>query len=513
MMTDSIVADAMRDASHDKVTENGAYTRDTTGDALVDLFGTIGALRGADENRITRLFADAYAEDPLVATKILFYSRDVRGGLGERETFRTIVRWLATHHPEAVRDNIRLFGHFGRYDDLYALMDTPLEGEMWRFMGLQLGDDIANARSGKGEVSLLAKWVKTPGVSSKASSALGHRTAKALGCTDRDFKRAVRALRKRIGIVESKMSANDWGNIDYSGVPSRAMTNYRAAFKRHDADRFCRFVSDALQVDEDGNAKAAIHSQTLCPYDIVSRVRRGGEDTDVLEAQWRQLPDYVDDDANVLVMADVSGSMSYSMDGHSTPLDSSIGLAIYFAERNHGPFGNVWMDFSARSGIHELQGETLAQKIASLSRGHWGMNTNLEAAFDNLLKHAVDNHATQADMPKSIVIVSDMEIDAADGERYERDGNGESGKVLFHDRMARKYADHGYELPSIVYWNVESRNDTFHASADRPGVMLCSGRSAGTFRNVVSAIGMTPYEAMMNTIGDARYEVVTVAGQ
>lgn len=509
-MTNSIIADSMRDASHDKLTENGAYARDTSGDSLVGLFGTIGALRGADESRITRLFAEAYAEDPLVATKILFYSRDIRGGLGERDTFRTIVRWLATYHPEAIRPNIRLFGHFGRYDDLYALMDTPLEDEMWQFMRIQLSDDMINASTGKGEVSLLAKWVKAPGVSSKASSALGHRTAKALGFTDRDFKRIVRTLRKHIGIVESKMSAKDWSGIDYSGVPSRAMTNYRNAFKRHDKVRFNKFISDALQVDEQGNAKATIHSQTLYPYDIVSRVRKG-DDTDVLEAQWRQLPNYVDDDANVLVMADVSGSMYCSMDGHSAPLDSSIGLAIYFAERNHGAFGNIWMDFSSSSGIHELRGETLAQKISSLSRGHWGASTNLGAAFDNLLKHAINNHATQADMPKSIVIVSDMEIDSADDGRYDT-GWGDD-KVCFHELMERKYADHGYELPSIVYWNVESRHDTFHASADRPGVMLCSGRSAGMFRNVVSAIGMTPYEAMMGTIGDARYEVVTVADQ
>lgn len=497
-------ADAMRDASTDTLTENGAYAKNTSGDRLVDLFGTIGALRNADDARVTRVFADAYAQDPLIATKILFYARDIRGGLGERKTFRTIIRWLATYHPEAVIPNIHLIGEYGRYDDLYALMGTPLEQVMWRFMGRQLDDDLRNMKV-NGPVSLLAKWVKTPGVSSKRSSHIGHITAKALGYTDKDFKKVIRQLRKHLDIVERKMSANEWGKIEYSHVPSNAMTNYRNAFKRHDGERFSEYIQKALTPVEAklGAYMAKIHSETLYPYDIVEKFISGGwsfginpnlsdDEKKVLEAQWRQLPNYVEDDVNALVIADTSGSMI------GRPIASAVGLAIYFAQHNHGLFSGLWMEFSGNSSFVTLKGDTLEQHIEACVRQYWGGSTNLEGAFQKVLDLAIKSHATQEDMPKALIVVSDMEIDQC------------TYQTPFYDQMRRRYAEAGYEMPTVVFWNVDSRHDTFHADSKRPGVMLCSGQSAGTFRNVIASIGMTPYEAMMGVIDGPRYNAITI---
>lgn len=493
------LASAMIEETHHVFTENGAKARDTSGDALVDLFGTIGALRDRDEAEVIDLFSRAYDESPELATKMLFYARDVRGGLGERRTFRTIAHWLADRHPEALRDNIRLFGVFGRYDDLYALMGTSLEPSMWDFMRRQLADDANNASIGA-PVSLLAKWVKTPGVSSKASSAIGRRTARGVRMSDRDFKRLVRSLRRHIGIVEAKMSANEWGDIDYSSVPSNAMHDYGNAFRRHDSERFGRFVNDALATDDDGNPLATVHSGTLYPYDIVGNILHDKGDDALLEAQWRQLPNYLDGayaNANVLVIADVSGSMWGSC---ARPLATSIGLAMYFAERNHGAFGGLWMDFSGESQFHRVEGDTLRQRVNGLSYGHWGGSTNLDGAFEHVLDLAIENASPQEDMPKALVVVSDMEIDAS-----ERSG------WSFYDAMRDRYAQHGYEIPTVVFWNVASRHDVFHADAHRKGVMLCSGSSASTFRSVIDGIGRTPYEAMIHVVDAPRYACVTVA--
>lgn len=516
--TNPLVNAIAEDETH-TLTENGAKARNTSGDRLVDLFGTIGALRDADADRITRLLADAYAEDPLIATKMVFYARDIRGGLGERDTFRTMLSWMATYHPEAVRPNIRLIPVYGRWDDMYCLLDTPLEGDMWVTMGQQLADDLLNLKVEGASVSLLAKWVKTPGVSSKRSSALGHRTAKALGYSDYDFKRVIRSLRRRLDIVEAKMSAKQWDKIDYEAVPSKAMTNYRNAFERHDGERYRSFVHDAM-TPVDGaldEFKATIHSGTLYPYDIVNKVMnddgRSQAASDTLEAQWRQLPNYVDDDSNVLVVADVSGSMMggwYTRGSSVPPIASSIGLAIYFAQRNHGPFAGYWMDFSSESDFHKVEGETLAQTVHAMEHGHWGMSTNLRGAFEHVLNLAIKSHATQADMPKALVVISDMEIDEAQCDWRFTDSN--DGSWSFHKDMEREYARHGYELPTVVYWNVDSRHDTFHADANRKGVMLVSGHSAGTFRNVISAIGMTAYEAMLNALNVPRYDAVLVEG-
>ena len=310
-------------------TENGQPALNTTGDARLDLFATIGALRKADEERICRLFSEAYRADPLFATKIAFYARDVRGGLGERRVGRTILTYMAKYHPEALRPNLDLIGVYGRYDDMYCLIGTPLEDAMWAAMEAQFEEDRANLEAGKA-ISMLAKWIKTADASSPKTRALGILTAKKLGYDVYRFKRIVRAMRKRIGIVEALMSAGKWDEIKYPAVPSRAMMIYRKAFLEHDRKRFEAYVNKAV------NGEAVIHSATLFPYDIVEKVMpMSGWNyrivhNDVLEAQWRQLPDYVGEDVNALVIADTSGSMI------GRPLASAVGLAVYFAEHNKG---------------------------------------------------------------------------------------------------------------------------------------------------------------------------------
>ena len=385
-------------------TENGAAALATTGDARLDFFGVAGSLRTADRLRIERLFAEAYKADPLFATKIAFYLRDVRGGLGERKTFRTLIQYMAKYHPEALRPNLDLIGVYGRYDDMYCLIGTPLEDEMWAAMKKQFEEDRKDLENGRA-ISLLAKWIKTADASSKETRRLGILTAQKLGYQVYEFKRIVRAMRKHIGVVETLMSTGRWDQIKYSEVPSRAMMIYRNAFMKHDANRYGMFVQKALKGEE------TIHSAALYPYDIVEKVLQMGwssysiKEDDTLEAQWRQLPNYVEAGTNALVIADTSGSM------HGRPLATSVGLAIYFAERNTGAYHNMFMSFSGTSRIQMLKGETLAQKIRSINMSDWQNNTNLKAAFEHVLEIALNNHVAPADMPKSLIVISDMEID------------------------------------------------------------------------------------------------------
>ena len=296
-------------------TENDALALNTTGTACLDLYGSIGSLREADEARITGLFAEAYRENPLMATKIAFYGRDIREDLGERKTFRTILKYMACHHPEALRNNLGLIGFYGRYDDLYALIGTPLEEDMWLVMKQQFEADYASLQSG-GQISLLAKWIKTADASSKHTRKLGIMTAKKLGYSVYEFKRMVRALRREIDVVEAKMSTGRWDEITYSHVPSRAMMVYRNAFLKHDEEGFSQYIQKAVSGEE------VIHSADLYPYDLTRKFlgfygygrqqSLSDEEKKVLEAQWKQLPDYVGEGINAIVMADVSGSMTVS---------------------------------------------------------------------------------------------------------------------------------------------------------------------------------------------------------
>lgn len=479
-------ADAMRKDGSFTRTENGAVALNTTGDARLDLFGTIGSLREADEGRIETLFAEAYAQDKLFATKIAFYARDIRGGLGERKTFRTIIHYMAEKHPEALRPNLDLVGVFGRYDDMYSLIGTPLEDDMWAAMKKQFEEDLKNLNDGKA-ISLLAKWIKTADASSKETRRLGVMTAQKLGYPVYNFKRIVRSMRKQIGVVESLMSAGKWDEIKYPEVPSRAMMIYRKAFMKHDEARFNEFIGKV----EKGDAK--INASTLFPYDIVEKFLYGRENSKVLEAQWKALPDYVEEGSNVLVMADVSGSM------RGRPMATSIGLAIYFAERNTGAYHNLFMTFSDRPETVILRGETLRQKIDNVNRANWDNNTDLKAAFEKVLSIAEKNNIPQEEMPKAIVVISDMEIDHC--------GNREWS---FYDKMANKFHKAGYVIPNIIFWNVNSRHDVFHADHNRKGVQLASGQSVTVFKQILQNLGYNPVEAMENTINSERYDCITV---
>ena len=477
-------------------TENGAVALDSTSDARLDLFGVIGALRGADQARIERLFSEAYRADPLFATKIAFYARDIRGGLGERETFRTIMRYMAQMHPEALGPNLDLIGVYGRYDDLYCLIGTPLEEEMWAAMKVQFEEDRRNLENGM-TVSLLAKWIKTADASSAKTRELGILTARKLGYTVYEFKRIVRALRRRIGVIETLMTEGRWNEIRYPEVPSRAMMIYRDAFRRHDGERYEQFVNRAVA------GREKIHAGTLYPYDIVEKVapRLGNYfaasalNTDpALEAQWRQLPDYVEPGTNALVIADTSGSMT------GRPMATSVGLAVYFAERNRGAYHNLFMSFSGTSRIQVLRGEILAQKIDSINMNDWSGSTNLRAAFEHVLEIAIRNHVPQSEMPKSLIVISDMEIDYC-GDR----------DWTFYEMMEEMYRMNGYIIPNIIFWNVNSRHDVFHADKNRKGVQLASGQSAAVFRQVMQTVGMNPVEAMEKIINSERYQAITVA--
>lgn len=466
-------------------TENGGRALSTTGDKLLNLFAVLGALRSRPTDVIDK-FDAAYRENADLATKMVFYGRNVRGGLGERAVGRFMLRELATLNPDVVKANLANIVKFGRYDDMFALFDTPVETDMIEFIKKQLVFDWKQMKSNQ-QVSLLAKWMPSINASSEHTKALAHRFVKALNTTPRNYRKTLSALRKYIDVTEVKMSANKWTDIDYKAVPSNAMSNYGSAFARHDHNGFTRYM-DAVN---SGDVK--INAATLYPYNVIEALERSNRD--VAEAQWKALPNYVEGDNNFLIMADVSGSMS------GRPMHTSVGLAIYFAERNHGAFANKFMTFTDVPKIVEVTGNTLYEKYCSVTH-HVGYDTNLEAAFDAILSTAVRTKCPQADLPKALVIISDMEID-----------HWNSGSLTFTEEMRKRFAEHGYEMPKLVYWNVDSRKDTFLASKNDPNAILVSGQSASTFKNLIKGIDLSAFEIMVQTLNDPRYDCVVVPSQ
>ena len=467
------------------LTENGGRALSTTGDKLLNLFAVLGALRTRPTDVIDK-FDAAFRENADLATKMAFYGRDVRGGLGERAVGRLMLHQLAMINQEVVKANLKNIVEFGRWDDLFVLFNTPCKDAMVEFVKLQLISDECHMDKHE-SVSLLAKWMPSINASSKNTVALAHRFVKAFNTTPREYRKTLSALRKYIDVTEVKMSANKWTDIDYKAVPSNAMSNYGSAFARHDYEGFNRYM-DAVK---SGDVK--INAATLYPYNVIETLERNSRD--VAEAQWNALPNYVEGNNNFLIMADVSGSMS------GRPMHTSVGLAIYFAERNHGAFANKFMTFTDIPQIVEVTDGTLYEKYRSVTR-HVGYNTNLEAAFDAILSTAVRTHCPQADLPKALVIISDLEIDYWNG-----------GSLTFTEEMRKRFAEAGYEMPKLVYWNVDSRKDTFLASKNDPNTILVSGQSASTFKNLIKGIDLSAFEIMVQTLNDPRYDCVVVPSQ
>lgn len=495
-------ADSARVVSNLTTTENGAIALKSTRSALVDLFGSVGALRVKSTPEIRAMFNNAFQEDSLLATKLMFYARNIRGGLGERSTFRAMLRWLAEAYPEVVSKNLDLIPLFGRWDDLYTLVGTELEKPAFQLISKTINSDIHNMNIGQ-SVTLCAKWLKSANTSSKASCELGRLTAKNLGLSDRIYRKVLSRLRSYIQLTERKMSSNHWTEIDYSRVPSRAMKNYRKSFPKHDPIGFAKFMQDV----EAGKVK--INSATLYPYDILigadlthSKMMRINRDP-VLEAQWKALPNYVDEGSNILVMADTSGSMS------GLPMATSVGLAIYFAEHNTGAYKDLFLTFSESPSFVDLSGaNSLHEKVSRVPS--IVANTNLEKAFDLILGVAIQNNIPQDEMPKALIIISDMQFDAATEYRPAYYGQARISADTFHQSMEIKYHRAGYEMPQIVYWQVEERSKAFQVEHDKNGVVLVSGQGTSVFKSILQNAGKTPYQFMVETLSDPMYDCVKI---
>lgn len=506
-------ANAMAREGSVKRTENGAHAYDTAAQgALLDLFAQIGSLRPRTEQEIRNKFAAAFRENNLLATKMLFYSGDIRqGGLGERRTFRVCLRWLAETHPEIVNNNMELIPYFNRFDSWFELVGTKCEKAMWSAVATALAEDMHayNASTARKivPVSLLAKWMPSENTSSVKTRQMASKAQRALKLTPRKYRKMLSALRKHINVVERQMSAGEWGLIDYSKVPSYAMHNYGSAFAKHDYERFNAY----LQSVKKGTAK--IHSSVMYPYDLVAKYMKDGynysytrvgdgymanQADEVVEAQWNALPNYVTKEMNAIVMADVSGSMRMYT---PRPMATSIGLAIYFAQHNKGAYHNKYMTFSTKPHFINInEGASLYENVKKVMGTEVGYGTNLEGAFQYILDTAIENRVPKNEMPECLIVVSDMEIDRYMRPNYRWD---------FIQTMKAKFARAGYTAPKIILWNVEARKDTFLTHSE--DVLYVSGQAASTFKELCNNLkGVTAYELMLKVLNGPAYSKVRV---
>ena len=468
-------------------TENGAVTLRSTGSNCLNLFATIGAMRAQNVAEIEKRFLRAYTENPDLAMKILFYARDIRGGLGERSVFRTLLHYLAENEIQSLVRNLPYIAEYGRWDDVLVLMNTPAHAAAVALLREQFEMDMKSLASGE-PVSLLGKWLPSVNAHNSEVVKLAKQLARAFGMNEAQYRKALSALRQKICILENNLRERDY-TFDYACQPSKAMFKYRKAFLRNDEVRYRSYMQSVSA------GEAVLHTGVLMPYEIVSAAYNAvPSERAALDVTWNALENFTRGE-NALVVADGSGSMYWG--GNPTPATVAQSLAIYFAEHNRGIFHNHFITFSMNPRLVEIKGNDIVEKVRFCRTFDECENTNLQAVFELILQTAVMNRLPQAMLPTTLYIISDMEFDTC----------AANSSLTNFEQAKQLYRSYGYELPHVVFWNAQSRNEQQPVKMNEQGVALVSGCNPRLFSQVMS--GETdPYTYMMNVIGGERYRMI-----
>jgi hypothetical protein len=464
-------------------TANGMRARKSTANACVDLFFKIGASRGKD---VTKDFVAAYAENKDVALRIAQWVRDVRGGAGERDIFRQILKYLDKHNPTDAARLLMKVPEIGRWDDIFVVENKDNRRQAFTMLG-----DALRAKNG-----LAAKWTPRKGE-------LAVEIRNFFGMSPKFYRKSLVEMTK---VVEQDMCAQKWDEINFSHVPSVAHARYKKAFFRN-TQEYAKYVAELTKDPKDRNVNVKINAGAVYPYDVLKGVigayRSNYNTTELgaLQAQWDALENFIGD-ANVLPLVDVSGSMTCPAGGRAsqsktTCLDVAVSLGLYCADKNKGKFKDTFLTFSGSPELLHLKGN-IVQKVNQMVSSNWGMNTDLVKAMEKILRVAKDGNVPQEEMPEMLMIMSDMQFDQC--ARFD-----DSAMKM----IARKYEAAGYELPKIVFWNLNAA-DNVPAKYDASGVALISGFSP---QIMVSVLGgdtekFTPEAIMMKAIMVDRYNLV-----
>ena len=507
----------LTDATNIGYTENGAIKRNTTKSDLLDMFAMGAAMRTRSDEDVILMFRKAYAENPVYALKCLFYIRDIRGGQGERRFFRVVMRDLAKYDTQAALRNLTHIPEFGRWDDLYVFVGTPVESAAFELMKNQLALDVSCKTP-----SLLAKWLKSENTSSQKSRELANKTRIAFGMNHKQYRKTLSILRERINVLERLMSENRWDEIEFDKIPSRAGMIYKNAFARHDIERMKQDPTVQSYADFAKDNTTKVNAKALYPYECVAEAMKvmcngwygyysqpSMDDTNrlMVNKYWDNLADYFNSATfNGMAIVDTSGSMCGS--NADAPINVAISLGMYCAEKAKGPYNGHFITFSSDPTFVKIEGVDFCDKVYRMSQANWGGSTNVEAAFDLMLDVAVKNHLSQDEIPENLIIISDMEFNSCvtSGTRSTSCWGGCGGvKDTLFEAMAKKWASYGYKMPRLTFWNVQARQNNIAMSV-KDGVQYISGMSPSIFKQVME--NKNAFDLMYEVLDADRYAVI-----
>lgn len=489
--------EAIKKQLNTKFTENGAEAYSSTMNGILDMFAFGASYRQRSDADVVTLFQNALLQDEILAMKCLFWIRDVRGGAGERRFFRVCMKWLAQNYPEIAKRNIIHIPEYGRFDDLYIFVDTPLQDDAMKILCDQLQtDNISNFPS------LAGKWAKSCNTSSAESRRLGELTRSYLHISSRDYRLMLSKLRARLKVLEKLMSSKSWDEIDFDKIPSVAGMRYSHCFSTREElkERYAEFMNKP-------NTK--VNAAVLYPYECTFKASKvaykdmNDPERIAVNEYWENLPDYISDNdaSGFMCVCDTSGSMTWGS-ANPKPIDVAVSLAMYFAERAKGPFYNHYISFASRPQLINITGRDFVEKVQRIKRTNLCDNTNLEAVF-NLLLNVAKQGVPAKNFVKKLFIISDMEIDEATREISWHDKNRTFKSLM--ERIRDNWEQQtDIPFPQLYYWNVNARNNTVLDLGD--GVSYISGASPAILKQVLS--GKTGWELCIETLLSTRYEPI-----
>lgn len=495
-ITDSQSTEQSTITDSQSTTENGAKSVGDTGNARVNLFFKL--VRNTPETYLADLLKASWEESPLDTMKIIFLTRNCRGGKGEKNQFKNCCKWLMDNgFTASLQKNLQHFPTFGSWRDYLNLLDTQLEGDMVKFFTQQLKNDLMAESP-----SLAAKWAPSEGCHFDNKFHAVSKFCRELGITKADYRKNILVpLRRKLRIVETPVCQEEFDSIKYDHVPSLAMARYKTIFAAKDTDRFKKYIQDV----KSGTAKMNVGQ--LLPHEIVGKFLHvwgerfeglSQDDIATLEVQWSQ---YLENFKKLglqksLSIVDTSGSMQ------GTPLQVAVAMGMLFAQSmdKSDPFFGKIITFSANPRWHDIPDVPLSQQVASIEGiSDWGMNTNLQATFDLILATAKSFRVPAENMPQTLFIFSDMQFDDA----------RRNDKTNF-EVMQAKYQEAGYELPRIVFWNLRGDTIDFPTTASTPNTALVSGYSPSLMKLFIQTGNLNPYEYLRIAIDDKAYDCIQV---
>lgn len=445
----------------------------STYDSNLDVFTMLS--RYTSPKEIIRLFNNALNENEDLALANLLYILDIRNGKGERRIFKTIFKDLCINNPLCALRILPLISELGRYDYILVGIDTPINDQVISLIKLHLEKDLQ-----ADEPSLLAKWLPSHRTHN-SNNLTAKKIMSALNMTEKEYRKTLSKLRSKLNIVEKNLTDKAYDKIDFSKIPTKAMIKYTSAYKNRMTEKYSEYKNQVK------TRKNKINTEGLFAYEIIKNILWGVQcDDELYDLMWNNQKDILKGcNNNVLVMADTSGSMT-CYDG--IPYATSLGLAIYTAERNKGIFKNHFITFSDKPYLCEIKGKTIKEKINNIPC--FIANTNIDKAFELILETAKKSRLKQEEIPSHLLIISDMEFDQG---IYSKTGTN-------FDGWKQSFMNEGYKLPIVIFWNVAGLTYGVPTTKFDNDVAMISGFSTNILKNILTLENYNPINVMLEKL-------------